>query len=76
MANVLGTKVVTQIGILCHDIEKTAKAYGDFFGLEYAIYQTDVPEIAKGVYNGAPTPARCWQAFPTPRRWHTPPESP
>ena len=63
MANTLGSKVVTQIGILCRDIEKTAKAYGDFFGLEYTIFQTDVPEVAKATYNGEPTPARCWQAF-------------
>lgn len=29
-ANILGTNVITQIGILVHDIEKTAQAYADF----------------------------------------------
>jgi hypothetical protein len=32
--NVLGTKVITLIGILVHDIEKTSQAYADFFGIE------------------------------------------
>jgi len=63
MSGVLGSKVVTQIGILCHDIEKTAKAYGDFFGLEYAICQTGPQEEAQTMYEGKPTPARCLQAF-------------
>lgn len=63
MSSVLGTTVCTQIGILCHDIEKTAKAYGDFFGMEYTISQTGPQEEAHTVYNGQPTPARCRQAF-------------
>ena len=63
MSDTLGTNVVTQIGILCRDIEKTAKAYGDFFGMEYAIQQSGAPEVARAVYEGSPTPARCRQAF-------------
>ena len=31
---VLGTNVITQIGILVHDIEATSKAYAEFFGIE------------------------------------------
>ena len=32
--NVLGTKVITLIGILVHDIEETSQAYAEFFGVE------------------------------------------
>lgn len=63
MSNVLGTTVVTQIGILCHDIKKTAKAYGDFFGLDYSISQSGPPEEAQTLCQGQATPARCLQAF-------------
>ncbi|MNP27767.1 hypothetical protein D3C76_1206940 [compost metagenome] len=31
-ANILGTKVITQIGLLVNDIEATNQAYADFFG--------------------------------------------
>jgi len=62
--NMIGTNVVTQIGILCHDIEKTAQAYADLFGVEKPqIFITDTQEIAKTVYLGQPTPARTKQAF-------------
>ncbi len=63
MENPLGTTVVTQIGILCRNIEQTAKAYGEFFGLEYTISQSSDPDEAKTIYNGKSTPARCYQAF-------------
>jgi len=48
---------------ICHDIEKTAKAYGDFFGLAYAISQSGPYEEAQTAHNGKATPARCLQAF-------------
>ena len=64
MANpVLGTTICAQIGIICRDIEATAKAYGDFFGMEYAISTSPLPEVARGEYLGAPTAVRCRQAF-------------
>lgn len=63
MSSVLGTTVCTQIGILCHDIEKTAKAYGDFFGMEYTISASSPQETAHTQYAGNPTPATCKQAF-------------
>lgn len=63
MESVLKTTIVTQIGILCNDIEATAKAYGDFFGMEYTIMQTGPQEEAGTVYLGQPTAARCKQAF-------------
>jgi methylmalonyl-CoA/ethylmalonyl-CoA epimerase len=62
--NLMGTQVVTQIGILCHDIEKTAKAYAELFGVEMPdIYITDPSGIAKTVYQGEPTNARTKQVF-------------
>ena len=62
--NIMGTNIVTQIGILCHDIEKTAQEYADLFGVEKPdIYMTGTPDIAKTVYHGEPTPARTKQAF-------------
>lgn len=59
----IGTRVCTQLGILCHDIEKTAKAYGDFFGMDYTISMTGPQEEAHTLYEGTPTPVRCKQAF-------------
>jgi 4-hydroxyphenylpyruvate dioxygenase-like putative hemolysin len=62
--NVMGTNVVTQIGILVHNIEETAQEYADLFGVEKpAIGITEVPEIAQTQYMGKPTNARTKQAF-------------
>ncbi|MDI9510309.1 MAG: VOC family protein [Bacillota bacterium] len=62
--NLMGTNVVTQIGVLCHDIEKTAQEYADLFGIEKPKIQiTDTQDIAKTMYLGQPTPARTKQAF-------------
>jgi len=38
VTNILGTNYVTQIGLVVHDIKKTAQTFADFFGM-------DVPEI-------------------------------
>jgi 4-hydroxyphenylpyruvate dioxygenase and related hemolysins len=62
--NVLGTKIVTQIGILVHDIEKTAQAWADFFGIEKPkIFVTDTVDIAQTEFRGAKTPACAKLAF-------------
>jgi len=62
--NLMGTNVVTQIGILCHDIEKTAQEFANLFGVEKPeIITTATQDIAKTVYQGQPTPARAKQAF-------------
>jgi len=62
--NLLGTNVVTQIGILVHDIEKSAQDYADLLGVEKPeIFITATPDIAKTVYNGENTNARTKQAF-------------
>ncbi|MDP4090211.1 MAG: VOC family protein [Bacillota bacterium] len=62
--NILGTNVVTQIGILVNDIEKAAQDYADLLGVEKPeIYMTATQDIAKTLYHGNPTPARTKQAF-------------
>ncbi|MCT2537887.1 VOC family protein [Aquibacillus koreensis] len=62
--NVLGTNVIAQIGILVHDIEKTAQVYADFFGVEKpAIELTGTLEEAQTNYNGDSTEARAKLAF-------------
>lgn len=65
MANpILGTEVVTQIGVLVHDIEKAVKDFDAFFGIQNTpIYITDIEEKAQTKYLGKPTKARTKQAF-------------
>ena len=61
---ILGTSVVTQVGILVHDIEKTAQAYADFLGVEKpTIIVTDELDKTRARYRGAPTRARAKLAF-------------
>lgn len=60
----LNTNVITQIGILVHDIEKTAQKYAEFFGVEKPqIIVTDPVEQAQTEYNGARSEARAKLAF-------------
>ena len=60
----MNTNIVTQIGILCHDIDKTAQEYADLLGVEKPeIVITGTPDIAKTEYLGEPTPARTKQGF-------------
>jgi len=60
----LGNKVVAQVGIIVRDIEATARAYAEFFGMEMpSINWTDVPEKACTEYRGKPTNARAKLAF-------------
>jgi CHAD domain-containing protein len=62
--NILGTDLVTQIGILVNDIEQAAQDYADLLGVEKPeIVITATEDIAKTVYKGNPTPARTKQAF-------------
>lgn len=49
--NLLGTNVITQVGVLVHDVEKTAKKYADFFGInEYETTVVDGYEISKAEF--------------------------
>ena len=60
----MNTNAVTQIGILCHDIDKTAQEYADLFGIDKPeIVMTGTQDIAKTMYLDEPTPARTKQAF-------------
>lgn len=62
--NFLGNRVITQIGLLVHDIEKTSEAYANFFGVEKPQwFWTDVPEAAQTEYRGGKSDARAKLAF-------------
>ena len=63
MENMLGTDIVCQIGILCHDIVATAEAYKRVLGADYTVIETDCYELARTTYQGQPTEARVKQAF-------------
>jgi hypothetical protein len=61
---ILGSNVVTQVGLLVHDIEKTAQVYADFLGVaKPEIKVTDVIEKSQAKYKGSPTKARAKLAF-------------
>ena len=58
-----GTKIV-QIGIVVRDVEKYAKSYAEFFGVEVPeVIISETEETAKTRYYGRPTKARVRQAF-------------
>ena len=61
---ILGTRLITQIGILVHDIEKTSQAYAHFFGIEKPHWSiTDAVDKARTEYRGKPSDARAKLAF-------------
>ncbi len=60
----LGTNLVTQVGIVVHDIETKARAWSRILGLPMPdIIITDEYDKARTEYNGQPTPARAKLAF-------------
>ncbi|SLK35112.1 methylmalonyl-CoA epimerase [Mycobacteroides abscessus subsp. abscessus] len=62
--NILGNNVITQIGILVHDIEKTSQAYADFFGMDKPEWSlTDIADVAQTEYRKHSTEARAKLAF-------------
>ncbi|WP_312095925.1 VOC family protein [Niallia sp.] len=62
--NILGNNVITQIGILVHDIEKTSQAYADFFGIDKPEWSlTDTADLAQTEYRKQATEARAKLAF-------------
>lgn len=62
--NLLGNRVITQIGLLVNDIGKTSEAYARFFGVEKPQwFWTDAPEVAQTEFRGAPSEARAKLAF-------------
>ena len=59
-----GNNLCVQIGILCKDLETTAKKYAEFFGVDMPpIGQTGPYEQAHTEYHGKPVKGRCRQAF-------------
>ena len=61
---ILGTKIVTQIGFVVNDIEKTSQAFADFLGVEKPQWSlTDTIDKTHGEFNGEPCPARAKLAF-------------
>ena len=57
-------RVITQIGIVVRDVEATARAWSEVFGLPMPpISTTDSYEITHAEYRGAATPARAKLAF-------------
>jgi hypothetical protein len=64
MESLLGSTVVTQIGLLVEDIEKATAAWAQFLGVAVPkIIQTDEYPVTKTEYRGEPSPARCRQSF-------------
>lgn len=62
--SMLGTRIVTQIGILVHDIVKTGEAYSKFLGCENPGYiVTDALEKARTNYLGKPSKAMAKLSF-------------
>jgi len=62
--SILGTRVVTQIGILVKDIEKACQDYAEFLGVENPGYTiTDTIDKTQAEYRGEPCYARAKLAF-------------
>ncbi|MCL6457084.1 MAG: VOC family protein [Gorillibacterium sp.] len=60
----LGTNIVTQVGIVVKDIDKVSQAYADFFGIEKPDwFWTDPLDVAQTEYKGEPSLARSKLAF-------------
>lgn len=60
----LGTNVICQVGLIVKDIERSAEAYSQIFGVpKPPIVVTDEPEFAHTKYRGEPTNARAKLAF-------------
>jgi catechol 2,3-dioxygenase-like lactoylglutathione lyase family enzyme len=61
---ILGTDMVTQVGLLVHDIEKTRDEYARFLGVEPPpIEMTGTLEVSRTKYLDRPTEARAKLAF-------------
>jgi methylmalonyl-CoA/ethylmalonyl-CoA epimerase len=65
MAGILDTNVVTQVGFIVRDIEKTKKKFAEFFGVEPpAHFDGGKYEVTQTTVMGKPAPyANCFLAF-------------
>jgi catechol 2,3-dioxygenase-like lactoylglutathione lyase family enzyme len=60
----LGTNVVCQVGLVVRDIERTARAYAEIFGLEVPpVRVTGTADRTQVRYRGKTTPGRAKLAF-------------
>jgi methylmalonyl-CoA epimerase len=60
----LGTRRICQIAVVVRDLEKSAQAYADFFGLPVPKFITTQPGLkVKQTYRGEPSDAQCRLAF-------------
>ena len=60
----LGNNVITQIGIVVRDIEKSSREFAEFFGIAVPTWkQTDAMDKAETRFRADPTPARAKLAF-------------
>lgn len=60
----LGNNVITQIGIVVRDIEKSSREFAEFFGIPVPTWvQTDALDKAQTRFHGAPSTARAKLAF-------------
>ena len=63
-AAALGSDVICQVGLIVRDIEKSARAYADLFGVEVPNWSlTDPEEKAHTRYRGQPTQGQAKLAF-------------
>lgn len=65
MSGIIGTQVVTQVGFIVRDIEKTKRAFAAFFGIEPPPhFDGGRFEVTGTTYRGQPAPdANCLLAF-------------
>lgn len=64
MGKLMDTNVITQIGLIVRDIEKTARTYAEVFGVDVPpINWTDPVEKAETEYRGSSSLARARLAF-------------
>jgi methylmalonyl-CoA/ethylmalonyl-CoA epimerase len=60
----LGTNIVCQVGLIVRDVERSAEAYSQVFGLPKPdVSITDPVDVAKTAYRGEATSARAKLAF-------------
>ena len=62
--NILGTNIVTQVGILVSDIEKSSQDFADFLGMDKPNwFLTDGYDKTQAEYMGKPSNAKAKLAF-------------
>lgn len=61
---ILGNRVMVQVGILVHDVDKACEAWAQLLGVEVPkTFWSDGYDKTQATYNGEPCNARCKQGF-------------